>query len=101
MLRVAVDDLLALDVAEVVLEDLGAKQVYEGLDVGSHFLFIGGFLQLAEVDLREGYFEELDVESVSAQVKFEYNTQRRLPRRLFSLKHLGSSGCHCLGLVLH
>ena len=65
MLSVTLDDSCASDMLEVVHEDVLGEHVDEGLDVGGHLILVFSVDQLAEVAVREGRHEELDVELVS------------------------------------
>lgn len=64
MLGVSVDDFLALNVVEVVFEDVLAQQVDERLDIVGHFLVGRGLLELRKVDVGKSPFKERNVELV-------------------------------------
>jgi hypothetical protein len=63
--RVAIDYLLSLDVAEVILEDLLTQKVNERLNVFCHFTNVLTCCQLREINLRESSLEKLNVEFVT------------------------------------
>ena len=67
VLGVAVDDLVAADVRQVVLQDLFTQEVDQGLDVLRHLLLVLSRGQLREVDVGEGGLEKLDVELVGEE----------------------------------
>lgn len=67
MLRIAIDDFLSTDVAQVVFEYLSTKEINERLNVLCHFLYIFSSRQLTEVDFRKGSLEELNVEFVAEE----------------------------------
>ena len=64
MLRVAADDLCALDVREVVLEDFLTQQIDQCLDSLSQFFLGLCLFKRAEVDVGKGALEKLNVELV-------------------------------------
>ena len=72
MLGVALDDLVALDVLQIVHEDRLRQHVDQRLDVVRHLLLVLCFDQIAEVVVGKGRHEELHVELVSVdKVKLE------------------------------
>ena len=68
MLRVALHDLIALDVLQVVHENLLRQHIDQLLNIGAHhFLIICVENEFAEIAVREGRHEELHVELISAK----------------------------------
>ena len=64
VLRVTTDDLCALDVREVVLEDFLTQQIDQCLDILSHFFLGLCLFKRAEVDVGKGALKKLNVELV-------------------------------------
>ena len=65
MLRIAIHNLLAPYVRQVVLQYLLAKEIDQGLDILSHLLLVLSGCQLREIYFREGRLEELNVEFIT------------------------------------
>ena len=65
MLWITRDDLVALNVLQIVHEDLLGQHVDESLDISCHHVLIVSLHQLAEVTVRKGGHEELHVELIS------------------------------------
>lgn len=69
VLWVALDDLLTRDVTQIISQYLLAQQVYQGLQVLGHLLFIRGLSYISKIYLREGHLKELQVERISIKCK--------------------------------
>lgn len=65
MLWIAIHDLLAPYVRQVVLQYLLTKEINQSLDILSHLLLVLSGCQLREIDFREGRLEELNVEFIT------------------------------------
>ena len=65
VLRVAMHYLLSLDVAQIVLQYLFTQQVYERLNILSHFIHILTLSELTKVNLGESCLKELYVEFIT------------------------------------
>lgn len=65
MFGVSRDDFVSTNVTQVVHEDLLTQQINERLNVGCHLLLILRLFKLAEVEVRKGLLEELNVESIT------------------------------------
>lgn len=68
MLGIARHDLVALDVLQVVHQDVLAQHVDQRLNIGRHLLVFLRFHQLAEVAVGESRHEKLHVELVPATI---------------------------------
>lgn len=54
MLRVALDDFVASDVAQIVLQNVFGKQIDQCLNIHCHVFLILSFLKLPKVKILEG-----------------------------------------------
>ena len=65
--RVATDDLIASNMAQIIAENLLREQIDQCLNIHGHFFFVVGLLKRAEVDVGESRLEELNVECVTKE----------------------------------